>query len=125
MAGARVVHAGERGRACKRARANVPPTPCVRTWEVACNLIGRKFSRTEKSVILELAVVFVVFVCVIWSRNQIEGFLLVEKFQIEDAMSELFLFVLDSDTTPGNSIQTSQTQERPGMASMEWEWEWG
>jgi hypothetical protein len=94
-------------------------------WEVACNLIGRKKSRTEKSVILELAVVFIVFVCVIWNRNQIEGISLVEKFQIEDVMSELFQFFLDSDTTPGNSIQTSQTWERPGMGSIEWEWEWG
>jgi hypothetical protein len=55
----------------------------------------------------------------------IEGFSLVEKFQNEDAVSDLFQISLDSDTTPGNSIQTSQTQERPGMDSIEWEWEWG
>ena len=40
-------------------------------------------------------------------------------------MSELFQFFLDSDTTSGNSIQTGQTQERPGMASIEWECEMG
>jgi hypothetical protein len=74
---------------------------------------------------LELAVVFIVLVGVIWNRNQIEGFSLVENFQNEDAMSELFQFLLDSDTTSGNSIQTSQAWERPGMASIEWEWEWG
>jgi hypothetical protein len=68
-----------------------------------------KIPEIEKPVIVEVAVVFVVLVGVIWNRNQIEGFSLVEKFQNEDAMSELFQFLLDSDTTSGNSIQTSQT----------------
>jgi hypothetical protein len=52
-------------------------------------LIGRKILEIEKPVIWEVAVVFVVFGGVIWNRNQIEGFSLVEKFQNEDAMSEL------------------------------------
>ena len=76
-------------------------------------LIGRKILEIEKPVIWEVAVVFVVFGGVIWNRNQIEGFSLVEKIQNEDAMSELFQFLLDSDTTSGNSIQTSLQQVCP------------
>ena len=82
-------------------------------WEVVRDRIGRKIPEIEKPVIVEVAVVFVVFVGVIWNRNQIEGFSLVEKFQNEDAMSELFQFLLDSDTTSGNSIQTSLQQVCP------------
>jgi hypothetical protein len=58
----------------------------VRLWEVVCDLVGRKILEIGKPVIFELAVVFV---SIIWNRNQIEGFSLVEKFQNEDAMSEL------------------------------------
>ena len=56
---------GAQERACRRARANIPPTPCVRMWEVVRDLSGRKIPEIEKPVILEVAVVFVVFVGVI------------------------------------------------------------
>ena len=90
---------GEGAQAQERARADAPPTPHARAWEVVCDLVGRKILGIEKAVILELAVVFVVFVCVVWNRNQNEGFSLVEKFEIEDATSELFQF---------SSIQTQR-----------------
>jgi hypothetical protein len=91
--------------------------------------IGRKILEIEKPVIWEVAVVVVVFGGVIWNRNQIEGFSLVEKFQNEDAMSELFQFCsirTQRQGTPFKRVCSKSAQlHSNGMGSIEWEWGWG